>query len=209
MKVKLLVSFFAITVTTALPAYGQGAAIAGTVHDLQGRPVVGAVVYAYDKARVVGRFIRLETRTKADGRFVIKNLLPASYRVQAYKEADGYPDPFFAFFKTNRNAWKDVEVSANQVSTVALELGPKGARLAVSVRDEAGNPIAAGLAFQRVSEREPSYSESVDPDSVVVVPPVAFRVIVSASHFDQWQSEVLRPKSGETISLSVRLKRSP
>jgi len=209
MKVKLLVCLFVVTGMSALPAYGQGSAIAGTVHDLQGRPVVAAVVYAYDKAHVVGRFIRLETHSKADGSFHIKNLLPGSYRVQAYKDADGYPDPFFGFFKINRNAWKDVEVSSNQVSTVALELGPKGARLAVSVRDEAGNPIAAGLAFQKVSEREPSYSESVDPDSVVVVPPVPFRVIVSAVHFVQWQSEVLKPKSGETMTLNVRLKRSP
>jgi hypothetical protein len=209
MKVKLLLSVFAVTVMAALSAYGQGAAIAGTVHDQQGRPVVGAMVYAYDKAHVVGRFVRLETRTKADGRFLIKNLLPGSYTVQAYKDAEGYPDPFFAFFKINRNAWKNVEVSVNQVSTVALELGPKGARLAVSVRDEAGNPIAAVLAFQRVGEREPSFSESADPDSVLVVPPVAFRVIVSAPHFVQWQSEILRPKSEERISVNARLRGAP
>lgn len=207
MKVRLFVSFFAV-VMAVLPAYGQGSSISGTVHNLQGRPVGGAVVYAYDKARVVGRFIRLETRTKADGRFLIKDLFPGSYRVQAYKDADGYPDPFFAFFKINRNAWKDVEVSSTQVSMVALELGPKGARLVVSVRDEAGNPIAASLEFQRVTEREPSYSESIDPDTVVVVPPAPFWLTVSAPHFVPWRSEILKPKSGENFTLKVQLKPS-
>jgi|ERR1041385_7984714 hypothetical protein len=203
-----MVASVVLLAALSLQAHGQESAIAGTVHDLEGKPISGAVVYAYERARVIGRFVRLETRSKLDGQFLIKGVLPGSYQVHAYKEVDGYPDTFFAFFNTNKNGWKDVEVSPSRVSNVALELGPKGAWLSVSIRDEAGNEVSGNLGFQKLNENNPSYSESVDPGSRVLVPPIAFRIIVTAPHFAKWQSEVLKPKSGETIPVYVRLKRS-
>jgi len=208
MKTRVLASFLFLTTLAFGRAYGQEAAIVGSVHDLDGKPISRAVVYAYNTAHATGRFVRLSTLTGSDGGFRIKNLSPGSYRVHAYKESDGYPDTFYAFFTANRNAWKSVEVYANRMARVDLELGPKGAKLNISIRDDAGNMVAGSVSFQKLTDRQPSYSESVDPDSQIIVPPIQFRVKVTAPNYSTFESELLKPKSGERLKLNIRLTRS-
>ncbi len=62
-------------------------------------------MYAVDRSDMRRRY-----RTSADGagRFVLGNLSAGNYGVHAYKESAGYPDSFFSFFATSKNAWRQV-----------------------------------------------------------------------------------------------------
>jgi len=210
MKTLLFSCFILLAVAGSVPAHDQQGVIEGSVRDLRGNPISGATVYAYNTARMTGRFIRLTTESQPDGSFVLHDVQPGSYRVHAYKETDGYADTFFAFFGTNnQNASKSVEVSAGRTTMVALALGPKYARLKVSIRNELGSPVGGELSFRKVDDREPSYSEGVNAESELLVPPVPFRFEVLVNGYKPWRSELLKPRSGETIKMTVRLSRSP
>jgi hypothetical protein len=205
----VILSWF-ILLAGSVVAYGQQAAIDGSVQDLRGNPISGATVYAYNTARMTGLFIRLETTSQSDGRFVLHEVAPGSYRVHAYKESDGYADTFFAFFGTNnKNAWKAVEVYAGRTTMVALTLGPKYASLKVSIRNEEGHPVGGEVSFRKGDDRGPAYSVGVDADSELLVPAVPFRFEVAAEGYRPWQSGLLRPRSGATVKVTVRLTRSP
>jgi hypothetical protein len=210
MKIFILCSVILLASAGSVPAYGQQAEIEGSVRDLQGTPISGATVYAYNTARMTGRFIRLTTSSQSDGKFVIHDVAPGSYRVHAYKETDGYADTFFAFFGTNnKNAWRGVEVSKGHTTVVALVLGPKYGKLKVSIRNERDSPISGELSFRKVDDPASAYNLGVNADSEVLVPPVPFRFEVSAEGFRRWQSEILRPRPGETLKVTVHLTRSP
>ena len=184
-------------------------AIKGSVRDLRGNPVGGATVYAYDTARMAGGFIRLTTVSGSDGKFVLRRVPPGSYGVHAYKESEGYPDTFFAFFGTsNKKAWRTLHVLPAATVNVVLELGPKYARLKVSIRNELGVPVSGGLSFRKTGDSTPSYSVGVNGESELLVPPVAFRFEVSANGYQTWQSKLLNLRSGETLEVTVRLIRS-
>jgi hypothetical protein len=156
-----------------------------------------------------GRLIRVTTISLPDGKFVLHNLAPGSYSVHAYKKDEGYPDTFFAFFvANNKNAWKDAEVSEARTAVVDLVLGPKCAKLKLSITNEAGSSINAGISFSKAGDRESAYRTGVSEDSEILVPPVPFRFEVSAVGYKPWQSDLLKPRSGETIKMTVRLSRT-
>jgi hypothetical protein len=201
---------FAWLLLLALPSHQQQpATIQGSIRNLQGHPISGATVYAYDSAHLTGRFVRLTTLSESDGSFVIHNVPPGNYAVHAFKESDGYADTFWWFFRTNNtNAWKTVQVSAGRTSFVALALGPKYARLNVSIRNERGQPVGGGLSFRRVDDRDPTYRVGVNADSERLVPPVSFSFDVQAPGYQTWHSPILSPKPEESLTIVVRLTRS-
>lgn len=209
MKIFFLSCLILLAVTGSGLAQVPPPSIEGSVRDLDGNPVSGATVYTYDGTRMSGRFIRITTLSNLTGGFAFTNLPPGSYGVHAYKETDGYADTFFVFFTMNKNASRNVQVHDGHTATVALKLGPKFARLKVLIRDEPGSPVAGRLSFRKLHDPRATYSLSVNADSELLVPPVAFSFEVSADGYQSWQSRTLIPRSGETIKMTVHLTRSP
>lgn len=210
MKRFVVSCFILLAAAGSVLAQEQLAAIEGSIRDLRGSPISGATVYAYDSAHMGGRLIRVTTISLSNGKFVLDNLTPGSYSVHAYKKDEGYPDTFFAFFvANNKNAWKNAEVSEAHTAVVDLVLGPKCAKLRLSITNEAGISVSGGLSFTNDGDREPGYSTAVSDTSEVLVPAVPFRFEVSAVGYKAWRSGLLKQRSGETIKMTVRLSRSP
>lgn len=192
-------------------------AIEGVVRDLRGRPIPAASVYAVDYTDIRRR--RIETTADANGRFVLRDVPAGTFSVHAYKESAGYPDAFFSFFLTNKKAWQQVEVQAGRASrNVVIELGPEYATLNLSIQDERGQPINnAVLTFIRDDDSKRPYSVGSNSSVVMLVPPVSFRLKVEAKGYEKWSDArgaaevnrpiVLRPRAGENLSVTARLKR--
>ena len=192
------------------------AAIEGVVRDSNGNTLPEASVYAVDFADIRRRF---ETTTDLSGRFMFRDLPSGNYSVHAYKESAGYPDSFFSFFTTSKKAWQRVEVENDRTSDVVIELGPKYATLNLSVQDELGTAVdGVSLTFIRDDDPKRPYSVGSNSSAVILVPPVPFRLKVEAKGYKQLSdrgdttsgdnSLVINPRSGETLSVTARLKRS-
>ena len=71
--------------------------VAGVVLDDEGRFIRDATVYALPEKDMRKQ---LTTSTDEQGRFLLKAVPTGSVYIDAYKENDGLPHNFFAFFKT-------------------------------------------------------------------------------------------------------------
>ena len=209
MKTLLLILVLLFVIAASAAADNGTGTIEGSVQDLFGRPVAEATVYALNTKVTTNRIIQFTT--DSDGGFVLSNLPPGTYEVHAYKESEGYPDTYFSFFATsNKRAWRMVQVSSQRKAKVVLELGPKYARLEIVIKDELNRPAAGSLIFTRLDDAKRPYKigSSVSGETHVLVPPVAFRLEVAADGYALWQSDVLRPRSDESVPVTVRLKPS-
>jgi hypothetical protein len=132
-------------------------------------------------------------------------LVPGSYEIHAYKETEGYPDTFFAFFATsNKKAWQVVNVIADRTTRVILELGPKYAKLNLTVKTEQGDRVRASVNFSRPDQTHPLATGGGE----LLVPPVPFLFEVVADGYQVWKSRILKPPPNETLEVMVRLIRS-
>jgi Carboxypeptidase regulatory-like domain len=192
--------------------------IKGVVRELNGMPVPGAKVYAYYQDNMRKR--TADVTTDSNGRFVLDNLLPGVLYVRAYKESAGFPDTFFSFFdlKDNRKASQLVTVEAGKTSSeLVIELGPKYATLELSIQDEQGNPIDGALKFTREDDPSRPYWRGVNSEGAYLVPPLPFRLEIEAKGYQKWHyndgknrqdSDLIKLRSGETMSLTAHLKKS-
>lgn len=184
------------------------ATVEGSVRDLKGQPLVGATVYSRNMERSSGGSHRISTVTDYEGKFVLRDLSTGSYEIHAYKESEGYADTFFAFYGINNKAFRVVYVNGRSTINVVLTLGPKCARLKVSIRNEEGKPLGGGLTFVRVNAPGAPYSLGANADSELLVPPVPFRFEVSATGYQPWKSGIMKLHPGETTGVTVHVKRS-
>jgi hypothetical protein len=197
------------------PARGT---ISGVVRGLNGMPVTGAKVYEYYQDNMRKR--TAEVTTDSNGRFVLDRLVPGVVYVRAYKESAGFPDTFFSFFdlKDNRKASQLVTVEAGKTfSEVVIELGPKYSTLKLSIQDEQGNPIGGSLKFTREDDPSRPYWRGVNSEGAYLVPPLPFRLEIEAKGYQKWRyndgknrldSELIKLRSGETMSLTAHLKKT-
>lgn len=193
------------------PVFAQDAvgSIAGVVRDPNGAPVAEASVYAVDVENFRSRF---NADADSNGSFVLRDVPTGTYSVHAHKESEGYPDTFFSFFSMgNKKAWRQVEVEVGRATDgIVLELGPKYAVLDLSIEDEEGNYVGGSLTFTRVDDPKRTYMVGSAPDMHLLVPAVAFRFQVRAKGYHTWRSKLLKPRSGQTLSVraSLMLSRS-
>ena len=200
----LLVLIMSAGVASAQNTTGS---IEGSVRDLNNRPIAQANVYAYTMENMRRRVTAV---TNANGRFVLRDLPPGSYRIHAYKESEGYADNFFSFFNNSRKGWLAVNVQAGRTTRdVVLELGPKYATLKLSVRDESNRPTDGSLTFVRFDDPKRPYSRGGDlsGELTMLVPTVPFRFTVEKEGYKRWTSERLSPQPGQTISITAVLSR--
>jgi hypothetical protein len=204
----LLFSAWAAAQGPPAPAFG---AVQGVVIDQKGKPVVDASVYCTPCAHPP---TRPSTTSDSQGRFLLEGVSPGpEVFLSAFKESDGYPYNFFAFFSTSGAENPKVKVEAGKTTSgVSIQL-TKAATLDLEITDHLGATIHAddlGLAFTRVDHPEYGlFREGAgSPHFSMLVPAAPFRFTVEAKGYGPWASDFLNPKSGEVIKLTVHLDRN-
>jgi hypothetical protein len=201
-----LLSLFILLSAAQSTAQNATGTIAGVVRDLRGTPVPRASVYAVDENDMRRR---ISTTADESGRFVLPDVPAGIFSVHAYKESAGYPDTFFSFFAINERAWQQVQVEGGRTTgNVVLRLGPRYAVLKLTVSDEQGNPLDAVLTFTRVDDPKRPYSVGSNSSMELLVPPTAFRLQIESKGYELWRSGLIKPRSGETVPISARLRHS-
>jgi hypothetical protein len=185
-------------------AQTEAGTIEGVVQTIKGIPIADASVYAVDLNNVRKRF---KTTTTSDGRFALRDIPPSTYSVHAYKESEGYADTFYAFFGMNKEAWRRIDVQAGSSNSLVLKLS-KYATLKLSIEDEKGNPVSGSLTFRRTDNPELPYIAGASPNMNILVPPVPFRFQIEAEGYEIWNSQLIKPRSGQKVTVRARLKRS-
>jgi hypothetical protein len=162
------------------------------------------------------------------GKFTLPNVPAGNVYVLAFKESEGYPNNFYAFYKVKTaHSSVKLEIKPGEATDVTILLGPKAAFLKVDAINEKGMPVAVG-GYQLDRDDVPGpYGTSVPTDprlvgvgfinGVMLVPPVPFRLTVRSDGYEpwhyggaKWQTKhgLIVLKSGQTLSLHVRLTRS-
>lgn len=205
MRALLISLLLLIAVVPSTQAQESLGSIEGFVRDLSGKPITDATVYGY---RVENVRHRITTTTDSSGKFIFREVSPGGYNIHAFKESEGYADTMFSFFANgNKKAWRPVSVQANRKININLTLGPRYAVLKISIRDQNGNPSGASLTFIRLDDPKRPYQRGGDlsGDVSMLVPAVPFRLRVEREGYTPWDSDVLRPQSGQTVSVNARL----
>jgi len=194
----------------ARPAVSGYGSVEGVVLDGMGKPLEGATVYDGAVAKSP------RTQTDAEGRFRLVDVPAGFVGLSAYKEDDGYPYDMFSFFTMPGEDLPKFNLVAGQVRTgVVIHLGAKAAYLHLYISDERGVPIDANLSFSRPDlGKYGNYHRSSKPNDVLLVPPVPFRLVVSAPGCKPWhygganwraKDGLIHLKPGASLKLSIRL----
>lgn len=188
-------------------------AVEGRVIDAEAHPVSGAKVYATHGGGSLGR--PPSTYTDDKGKFLLSPVPVGRNTLHASKETEGYPDTFFAFYDQGPEGIIEVNIHDKTVEQgVVVRLGPKGGRLRGKILDaETGRSlVGARIVLARVDDSNKFLNfgpDSPDGRFSVVVPPVRFRLRVSAKGFEDWDyGTALQLASGEVKELTISLRPS-
>jgi len=163
----------------------SGGSISGIVLDPDGRYPVA--VYEGPIAGVLP-----ETRTNDEGRYWLTQVAPKPCWVVAEKVEDGYPDPLNGMYGYEWWTLPKVTVEAGTViNDVTVRVFPKVGKLVIGVFDAATElPLKAGYwHVSREDDRELSMGgSSMFPEDglILLLPPTACRVEVSADGYEPW-----------------------
>lgn len=196
--------------------------VIGSVVDADSKPVPGARVSSTNLGAAPSgrRFFALSDK---DGKFVLRYVTPGRNEIHAFKSSAGYPDTSFAFFLTQQQEIPQVVVKAKQVvEGVIIQLGPKAGILRGKLLDSATNRPLKEAQVTLIREDDPQlyYSFSYIPDKgkdyfELPVPPVAFRIKVSAPNYVSAKGgeneiflSVTPVESNKIKEITVRLRRA-
>jgi hypothetical protein len=190
----------------------------GVVLDGDGKPLPGANVYATEEADSKKQF---PTVCNDAGQFTLVGLPEGTIYLSAFKESDGYPYDFFAFYASpGENTPIKLEIKAAQtIRDVRIQLGRRAARLNFSITDQDGRPLEKGasIIFTRLDQANQPYGRGARSNESWLVPPVPFRFSVEAKGFrtwhyggDSWQDKdgIISLASGQILTLVIRLQRA-
>jgi hypothetical protein len=201
-------------------ASGFGA-ISGVVFDEGGRPLVGATVYSRPSGQPSNGRVKT-VPTDKEGKFFLDKVPPGLNTVHGFKEEDGYPDTFFAFYVTDPRAIPQVGVYQQQVTDVVVQLGPKAAKMIIQVFDADTNDQieSAAIELRRPEDPNAYVSLSCIPSEAtgkceILVPPLPTNIKVTKSGYEEQdvtgqlgpRTDVATLNPGETKNLSIRLRR--
>jgi hypothetical protein len=201
------------------PGFG---AISGVVFDEGGRPLMGATVYSRPSGQPSNGRVKTVLTDKG-GKFFLDKVPPGLNTVHAFKEEDGYPDTFFAFYVTDPRAVPQVGVYQQQVADVAVQLGPKAAKMIIQVFDADTNDQieSAAVELRRPGDPNAYVSLSCIPSEAtrkceILIPPLPTNIKASKSGYDEQdvtgqlgpRTDVATLNPGETRHLAIRLRRT-
>jgi hypothetical protein len=196
-------------------------AISGFVIDENGHPVALANVYSMPSSQPTNGRV-MSVQTDKDGKFLLQSVPPGLNTVHAYKEDDGYPDTFFAFYVTDRRAIPQVTVYQQQVANVVVQLGPKAGKMVIQVFDVDTNERIdnAAVELKRPGDPNAYVSLSCIPSETsgsceILVPPLPTNIKASKSGYAEQdltgqlgsQTGVATLTPGETKHLTIHLRR--
>jgi Carboxypeptidase regulatory-like domain len=208
MVVKLMTAV-AVFLVTGVGLYAQASpaakpgSIQGTVLGEDGQALTGATVFAFSDLR--GQF---RATTDANGKFVLTGVPAGDVYLDAFKESDGYPYNFFAFYGVPGRKTPKVSVTPGmQTQGVVIKLGPKAATLHLDITQADGSAVngAVDIEFTRDDVSAP-YSEGARIHHTMFVPSnVPFRFSVTVPGYKPWNSDTLTAQESETLNISVHL----
>ena len=177
--------------------------VQGIVKDEHGQPLGDATVYALPE-QDMRRQIR--TTTDAEGKFNLPGVPAGGVYIDAFKESDGYPYNFFAFYKPLGEQTLKVNVSPGmQTREVVIKLGPKAAKLQLEITQAVID--TAQIEFTRDDIPSP-YSVGARSHHTMFVPSlVPFRFSVAVPGYKPWNSQLITAQPGDTVNVAVRLER--
>lgn len=196
--------------------------IEGRVVDLEGRSISGARVYAFPVGRPASR--QPTTYTDDKGHFYLIPVAVGENMVHAAKEDEGYFDTFFAFFSVDPRANPNVMVYDQRITNgIVVQLGQKGARLVGEVLDaRTSQPIPDATLHLAREDGPKNFLDTVLERGTgkfrILVPPIGFRLKVSAPGYKDWyygkdgskeRAEVIRLTPNATKELLIPLQRIP
>ncbi len=209
----VVVFLFALLVPNLQQATGM---IEVKVIDPQGKPVANASVYYRDQAEASNYSKRIGGDADKEGRFVIQNLPPGEFFVDAYKEAEGYPAHVFRFYEGEKKVWQIMKLGAGERKQVTIQLGPKCATLQLTVEDPDSKPTGASVEFTRLDKSNPagiSFGHAMSGYKEYLIPPdvpLRIEVKMSANAEEEnkgwvtWRSEPLTVRSEDVLKWKVR-----
>lgn len=186
-------------------------AISGRVLTAEGHHVPRANVYALTDEGMTGRMPIFVT--DEDGKFIIKGLIPGTYKVYASKEEEGYPPTDNTFYSAGLVAESQVFAEGQHTSSgVVVYVGPKSAKINGEIVDATtGKPVRGQQGVQMSLRRTgyPDSSLSTGPDLKgrfeVLVPPAPFTVEVSAPGYRKRHLGSFSLAGGEVRRLDISL----
>lgn len=204
-----------VMLVAVMPSYSQVKAATGgargVVVDQNGKPVVGATVFL---AGAIGRAPR--TLTDTQGRFLLKGF-SGDWGLIAFKEEDGYPNNFPAFFQNPGEQFPYIQVDPGAVTKdVTIRLGRRAAILKFDLSDDGGKLLGASAFFTRPDLPDiGEYRTEIRPNEKMLVPAVPLRLTVKADGYEVWHyggedwetdRGLMVPVSGESLTVFIRLK---
>lgn len=193
--------------------------ISGMVMNEASQTIPGAVVRAIpidDRRETQQReyFLRAAW-TDEDGKFVLRHLGMGKYRLFAGKEADDYPNTYWAIYDNDTVSICELTPEAPQASTV-VSIGPKAGVITGTILDAvSGSAVDGGVRIWLWTDPKKFNDESASSPYRVLVPgdkPVGIEV--HAKGYETWRHisagssdpNAVVVKSGETLTLDVRLQ---
>jgi len=179
------------SVHSSPPSLPQGSdsrlgGIVGHVIDSTGRPIIDAFVCA----DAGGPSVSLpQTYTDRNGQFKFVGLQPGVYTLHTHKEEEGYPRSVFNFYHEGVDTDPQVQVLANVITPNVLIQPQKGAILKGHVVDVfTGKPVEHMEVWMRQVGDPERYLRvgAHDGDFQIVVPSVAFTVVIKATGYQDW-----------------------
>jgi hypothetical protein len=208
MVMKLLTGV-AVSLVTGVAVYAQASpatrlgSIQGTVVGEDGQALAGATVFAFSDLR--GQF---RATTDANGKFVLAGLPAGNVAIDAFKESDGYPYNFFAFYAVPGRKTPTVSVTPGmQTQGVVIKLGPKAETLHLDITQADGSAVngTVHLELTRDDVSAP-YSEGARTHHTMFVPSnVPFRFSVTVPSYKPWNSDTITAQEGEALNIAVHL----
>jgi hypothetical protein len=191
--------------------------LAGTVVDESGAAVARATVYAIPEG-----LRRVMTQSDDSGKFTLKDLPPGNVRVYAYKDRDGYPDPFSWPVSIGREKARQAAriFKDKTTSGITLVLGPKAPVLTGTLVDQVtGRPVRATITLNAPDDPRLFYHAGAlgQPDAAfrVLAATTPFRMKATADGYqdwhyggDQWQTEagLIQLSPGAELRLEIKLQ---
>ena len=189
------------------PSNSGWGTVEGTVLDPNDKPLPGATVTSYMDAKGQARDAN---QFKADdsGKFSFK-LPPGSAWLCADKATEGYPYPFFSFYKADGQNFPTIQVNAGKVTKdVVIRVGHRAAHLVYEATDADGNLVAGRFEFVRLDQPGSPFSTSAQSKDDLLVPTSPFRMTFDAKGFKPWHYDgVVSLKPDGVLNVAIKLQR--